>query len=174
MNFFDGVTPQAVANAPDGFKEFRIGDNDAYIKMVQEKISRESGNPMLEITFADEEGAEIKYYIVDGEYKLSRLKQLYDAFGIPPNEYASLGKWLYKEGVVVCKPGEPYNGKVYNKVSYVHQKFPGQGQTPDRSGHAPQNGTSANSPSKPPMQLGCMTQQGQGQLNNEFNDDIPF
>jgi len=174
MSFWNGVNPQAVANAPDGFKEFKAGDNDAYIKMVQEKTSKESGTPMLEITFADDEGAEIKYYIVDGEYKLSKLKQLYAAFGIPPNEYTNLSKWLYKEGVVVCKQGEPYNGKSYNKVSYVRPKFQKQEQTPNRSGHAPQNRTPANSHETRSIEPGYMTPQGQGQPNDGFNDDIPF
>jgi hypothetical protein len=82
MGYWDNVTPHSVANAADGFKEFRIGDNDAFVKLVREKYS-ESGNPMLVITFGNDEGAEIKHFIVDGEYKLRKLKQFYQAFGIP-------------------------------------------------------------------------------------------
>jgi hypothetical protein len=163
MSFFNGVNPQSVQNAHDGFKEFNIGDNDAYIKMVQEKTSN-SGNPMLEITFAKEDGAEVKYYIVDGEWKLSKLKQLYMSFGIPPEDYLNLGKWLYKEGVVVCKPGEPYNGKIYNKVSYVHPKLLGQGSN---------QAISSDPPARPPMEPGYITPQNQEQ-SDSFADDIPF
>jgi hypothetical protein len=124
MSFWNGVTPQSVNEASNGFVEFRIGANNAFIKSVCEKTAKESGNPMLEITFANEDGAEIKHYIVDDEYKLSKLKQLYAAFGIPPQDYTVLSRWINKEGIVVCKQGEPYNGNVFNKVSYLKPKNP--------------------------------------------------
>ena len=130
-SFWSGVTPQAVSQAPDGFKEFKIGENDAYISKVEEKIS-ESGNPMLVITFTSDDGATIKYYIVDGEYKLSMLKQLYSAFDIPMG-VTDTRRWINKRGIVVCKAGEPYNGKVYNKVNYVKSALPGgQHTTPEQ------------------------------------------
>jgi len=165
MDFFNDVTPQAIANASDGFKEFRIGDNNAFIKSARETLSN-SSNPMLEITFINDEGAEIKYYIVEGEYKLTRLKQLYTAFGIPAHEYTNLEKWCYKEGIVVCKQGEPYNGKVYNKVNYVRPKYPEQ-----KPAYTPQNSVGSGTFSQPQVE----PQQGQGKpLNDGFDDDIPF
>jgi len=154
MGFFNDVNPKTVGEASDGFREFKIGDNYAYIKSVQEKISKESMNPMLEITFTDEDGAEIKYYIVDGEWKLSKLKQLYAAFGIPLGE-TDTNKWIGKWGVVVCKAGEPYNGKTYNKVSYVK---------PD----IPSGGTAQGKPT-----AGQTARQGQPP-DDYFSDDIPF
>jgi len=153
MSFFDGVTPQTVSQASDGFLEFKVGENYAYISSVEEKESR-NNNPMLEITFADEEGATIRYWIVGGEYKLSRLKQLYSAFGIPMGE-ANTNKWIGKWGVVVCKAGTPNDkGKVYNQVSYLKQ---------DNADKQPQ-GSASSKPS-----------QNEGHGDDEyFEDDIPF
>jgi len=164
MSFFNGVTPQAVADAK--IKEFEIGDNDAYIKTVREKLSNK-GNPMLEITFANEDGAEIRYYITESEWKLLNLKQLYDAFGIPPNEYTSLGKWLYRKGVVVCKQ-ETYNGETRIKVSYLRSKPLAQAKRTPETGYSPQNGQPVA------MEPGYVTPQGQGQSGDHFDDDIPF
>ena len=82
MGFWNGVTPDSVASADEGFKEFIVGDNKAYIKSVQEKCSQ-NGNEMLVVTFANDDGAEIRHYIVDGDYKQQKLKQLCIAFNIP-------------------------------------------------------------------------------------------
>ena len=158
MGYWDDVTPQSVANAEDGFKEFRIGENEAYVKSVEEMFNR-SGDPMIVITFENNEGAEIKYYIVEGEYKLSKLKQFYIAFGIPLGS-RDIEEWRGKRGIVVCKQGEPYNGKIYNKVSYL-KPIVGQAHSrppitpPPQQPDLPQ-GTSLNPPS------------------DEFYDDIPF
>ena len=148
MGFFTDVNPQSINQASDGFREFQIGDNHAYISKVEEKLS-ESGNPMLEITFTDEHGTNIRYYIVDGEFKLSRLKQLYTAFSIPSGE-TDTRKWLGKWAIVVCKKGEPYNGKVYNKVHYVR---------PVNGGALPKTMPPEESYTSQP---------------DEFADDIPF
>jgi hypothetical protein len=163
MGFFNGVTPKSVDEASGGFMEFKIGENKAYIKMVMEKNAKESGNPMLEITFASEDGAEIKHYIVDGEYKLSKLKQLYTAFGIQPQDYTNLGKWLYKEGIVVCKQGEPYNGNVYNKVNYLK---------PLPYANIPVNTKPVNPVKVTPPNIS--PPQGQEQSDDNFWDDVPF
>lgn len=152
--FFNGVNNQSVSQASDGFKEFKIGDNYARISKVEEKLS-ESGNPMLEITFADEDGATIRYYIVDGEWKLSRLKQLYQAFGIPFGE-TNIQRWIGKWGIVVCKAGEPYNGKVYNKVHYVR---------PDTDNHAPKTTQQSAQPNPA---------YANNTPDDNFADDIPF
>ena len=76
MGFWSDVNQGSVSQANDGFSgfnEFDIGDNEAFIQKVEEKLS-ESGNEMLVVTFAKSNGATIRYYIVDGEYKLSKLK----------------------------------------------------------------------------------------------------
>ena len=156
MNFFSGVNLQSVSQASDGFSEFKIGDNHAFISKVEEKTSN-SGNPMLEITFVDDNGASIRYYIVDGEYKLSRLKQLYTAFNIPMGE-TNIQRWIGKWGIVVCKEGEYYNNKKYNKVHFLR---------PD---------TESDPKSAPPKQP---EQQNHGYNgdhagNDDFTDDIPF
>ena len=150
MGFFNGVNHQTVSQASNGFSEFKVGDNHAYISKVEEKESKK-GNPMLEITFTNDEGATIFYYIVEGEFKLSRLKQLYQAFGIPIGE-TNIQRWIGKWGIVVCKAGEPYDGKIYNKVSYV--------RPPDG---APQNQHRQQKP-----------QQNQNASDDGFDDDIPF
>jgi hypothetical protein len=158
MGFWNDVNPQTVSQASNGFREFRIGDNYAHISNVVEKVSN-SGNPMLEITFVDEDGAEIRYYIVDGEWKLSKLKQLYQAFNIPIGE-TNIKKWIGKWGIVVCKKGEPYGDKgiCYNKVSYVRpvDKVP---QTGKPSTPQPQQ--------QEPYQDATPSDDG-------FEDDIPF
>jgi hypothetical protein len=160
MGYWDNVTPHSVANAGDGFKQFKIGDNDAFVKSVDERFS-ESGNEMLVITFGNDEGAEIKHFIVDGEYKLQKLKQFYLAFGIPLGN-SDFDEWYGKRGIVVCKQGEPYNGKVYNKVSYLKPKInlnPQSANTPSRSQPARQ--------SNPPREEQLPPDDG-------FDDDIPF
>ena len=155
MGYWDNVTPQSVANASNGFNEFKIGDNEAYIKMVEEKHS-ESGNPMLVITFANNAGAEIKHYIVDGEYKLSKLKQLYQSFSIPLGSQ-DIEDWRGKRGIVVCKQGEPYNGSVYNKVNYLRPL------SVKKAEQKPQAATPAN----------ALPKQAPAQIDN-FDDDIPW
>ena len=168
MGFFDDVTPNSVANAQDGFKEFRIGDNDAFIKKVEEKHS-ESGNEMLVITFANDEGAEIRHFIVNGEFKQQKLKQLSFAFGIPMGS-RNINEWYGKTGVVVCKRGKPNsNGNIYNQVSYLRPKMPSQ----PAHNRMPSN-HSASQPSRPPMKPGYMTQQSDGHDADPFEDDIPF
>lgn len=162
MSFFNGVTPQSVADAPDGFKEFKIGDNDAYITKIEEKTSKD-GNQMLVISFANNDDAEIKHYIVDGEYKLSKLKQLYLSFGIPLGN-TNTQSWVGKTGIVVCKAGEPYNGKVYNKVSYLRPK-----QNVGQSGNTDQGGQSTPKNVTPPAAPAQNTAN-----NGDFMDDIPF
>ena len=156
MSFFNGVNPQSVSQAADGFKGFKVGDNYAMISKVEEKLSN-SGNPMLEITFANEDGGTIWYYIVDNDFKLSRLKQLYQAFGIPMGE-TNIQKWVGKWGIVVCKEGEVYNGKKYPRVYYVK---PVDNEKPSVA-----NTTLApiyNQPPSLPETTG-----------NDFVDDIPF
>jgi hypothetical protein len=160
MGYWDDVTPHSVANAEDGFKEFRIGDNEAFVKSVQEKIS-ESGNPMLVITFENNEGAEIKYYIVDGEFKLQKLKQFYMAFGIPLGS-RDFEEWRGKRGIVVCKQGDPYNGKIYNKVSYLRPRL--------NASVPPAN----NPPRSQPARQPDSPRKEQLPPDDGFDDDIPF
>jgi len=117
MSFFDDVNKDTVSQASDGFKSFKLGDNHACISKVEETTSRE-GHPMLVITFTDEEGATIRYRIMEGEYKLSRLKQLYSAFGIPIGE-TNIKRWIGKWGTVVCRDGKPYEGKIYKEVHFL-------------------------------------------------------
>jgi hypothetical protein len=164
MGYWDDVTPHSVANAEEGFKEFRIGDNDAFVKSVQEKVS-ESGNPMLVITFENDEGAEIKHYIVDGEYKLQKLKQFYVAFGIPLGS-RDFEEWRGKRGIVVCKQGEPYNGKIYNKVSYLRPRLnsnPPPANTPPRSQSV-----------RRPLNSEIVKEENYPASEDGFDDDIPF
>jgi hypothetical protein len=160
MGYWDDVTPHSVAKADDGFKEFRIGDNDAFVKSVQEKVS-ESGNPMLVITFENNEGAEIKHYIVDGEYKLQKLKQFYTAFGIPLGS-RNFEEWRGKRGIVVCKQGEPYNGKIYNKVNYLRPRL----NSDSHPANNPPRGQPPRQPDPP--------QEEQLPPDDGFDDDIPF
>jgi hypothetical protein len=161
--YWDDVTPQNVANTQDGFKEFQIGDNDAYVCSVEEKVSS-AGNKMLVITFANDDGAEIKHYIVEGESKLQKLKQLYIAFGIPMGS-RNTKEWMGKRGIVVCKQGEPWDGKIYNKVSYLKPKANMAPRNPP-----PMNNSLRNPPSKPPAEPEYNYQNE----NGEFKDDIPF
>ena len=159
MNFWDDITEQNVKNANDGgFLEFQIGDNEAYVKQVEERYSQ-SGNPMLVITFANSEGAEIKHYIVAGEYKLSKMKNIYTSLGIPFGN-SEIEEWVKKRCIVVCKKGKPNNnGNTYNAVSYLK----------------PMPGATTNTQPAQQRQFGQQTaQQGQAQSDDGFYDDIPF
>jgi len=169
MSFWNGVTPDSVAGAPDGFKEFIIGDNDAYIKKVEEDVSQ-SGNDMLVITFANDEGAEIRHFIVDGEYKQQKLKQLCIAFNIPFGSQ-NTQSWIGRRGIVVCKQGKPNsNGIVYNQVSYLRQK-PGAGASVNPRPAHTQPSKSSNTWS------GSKAEQFAREVSDVddgFTDDIPF
>jgi len=167
VSYWDNVTPNSVANASDGFSEFRVGDNEAYVKHVIEKES-ESGNQMLQITFANDEGAEIRHYIVDGEYKLSKLKQFYLACGIPLGN-TNLQSWIGKRCIVVCKPGKPYNDKVYNQVSYLR---PLDAKNHTSTGRYPPGSSEPkNHPNNQPANNSGTAQQPS---DDGFTDDIPF
>jgi hypothetical protein len=162
MGFWNGVTPDSVANASDGFKEFNIGDNNAYIKKIEEKVS-ESGNDMLVITFANNDGAEIKHFIVDGEYKQQKLKQLCIAFNIPFGSQ-NIQSWVGKRGIVVCKQGKPNSyGNVYNQVSFLRPK-PG----------ANVNRHPAHTQESQPAQQSYDPPADQPTEGDGFEDDIPF
>jgi hypothetical protein len=166
MGFWNGVTPDSVAGAPDGFKEFIVGENEAYIRSVAERVSQNSGNDMLVITFANDDGAEIRHYIVDGEYKQQKLKQLCIAFNIPFGSQ-NVQSWVGKRGIVVCKQGEPNaNGKVYNQVSYLRPK-------PGANVNRPANTQQSQSANQHPQQP-YNPPAGQAQNDDGFDDDIPF
>jgi hypothetical protein len=158
--FWGGVTPQSVANAPDGFKEFQVGENEAFIQQVNETTSKNSGRDMLDIIFKKMDGAEIHYYIVDDEFKMQKLKALCLCFGIPMGS-TNIEEWRGKRGIVVCKQGEPYNGKIYNKVSYLKPLVPANGAKPSTN-----NGYSANNGYAPPNLSVSEA--------DSFADDIPF
>jgi hypothetical protein len=119
MGFLDSVSTKELEEAEEysGFSQFPVGENEAAISGVQEKTSS-TGKPMLEITFINGTGAQIRHYIVDGEYKLRNLKSFYNAFKIPLEE-KNTNRWLGKRGIVVVKEGDEYNGVRYNKVSYL-------------------------------------------------------
>ena len=117
MSFFDGVSTRALENAPSGFKNFSIGENEAYIDDATEGRTKDGGRPMMTVTFKRDDGAEIKHYIVDNEWKLTNLKNLYEAFGIPFHS-ADVADWFQRRGVVVCKE-HLYEGKTYPRVSYL-------------------------------------------------------
>ena len=162
MGFWNNVTPDSVVSASDGFKEFIIGDNEAYIKKVEEKIS-ESGNEMLVVIFANDDGAEIKHYIVDGEYKLQKLKELCIAFNIPFGSQ-TIQSWYGKRGIVVCKQGKPNsNGNVYKQVNYLRPK---PGGNVNRPAHSQPSQATPEQPYHPSA--------GQTAQEDEFLDDIPF
>lgn len=169
MGFWNGVTPDSVASASDGFKEFTVGDNEAYIKKVEEDTSQ-SGNDMLVVTFANDDGAEIKHFIVEGEYKQQKLKQLYVAFNIP---FASQDtqKWIGKRGIVVCKQGKPTaNGNIYNQVSYLRPK-PGASNV---NRPAQQSQQAQQRQQQPQPQNSLPAGQSTQQSDDGFTDDIPF
>jgi len=168
MGFWNNVTSQSVASARDGFKEFQIGDNTAVVKSAVEKVS-ESGNDMLVITFENDEGAEIRHYIVDGEFKQQKLKQFYLAFNIPLGSQ-NINEWIGKSGIVVCKQGKPNsNGNAYNQVSYLRPRTPQNHSAP--AGRSTPQTYSAPRPQQQPA-----TSQAQPYPtgDDEFEDNIPF
>jgi hypothetical protein len=163
--FFDNVTPQAVENADSSFREFKIGENVARIKHAEEKFSN-SGNPMLVVIFENEDGAEIKHYIVDGEWKMSKLKELFIAFNIPFGS-TNIEEWRGKRGLVICKAGEPYGDKgiIYNKISYLK---------PLPKGNAAPATQQSSAPQKPKISAPVQTVEKQTNPDDGFYDDIPF
>ena len=162
MSFFDGVSARTLEDAPDGFRNFSIGENEAYIDNAQEGYTKDSGRKMLTVTFKKDDGAEIKHYIVDNEWKLTNLKNLYTAFGISLHS-TDLADWYHKRGIVVCKE-HVHEGKTYPRVSYL-KALPGGGQ---RQG-------------EPKSSAGTSQGTGYGQQSwrnerpdDEFKDDILF
>jgi hypothetical protein len=154
----DNVSSVDIENAPDGggFSQFPVGENKAFIASVEEKLSSQ-GNAMLEITFEGNNDEQIRWYIVDGEYKLKKLKNLFTSFSIPFSEL-NYHKWIGKSGIIVVKAGEVYNGNVYNKVSYCRSTK--TGQPPAK-------------PADPSYQTPSVTQP-EAPFNDKFTDDIPF
>jgi hypothetical protein len=179
MSFWNGVTPQSVANAPDGFKEFQVGENEAFIQQVNETTSKNSGKDMLDIIFKKMDGAEIHYYIVDDEYKMEKLKKLCLCFGIPMGS-TNIEEWRGKRGIVVCKPGEPYgdSNKIYNKVSYLKPLVPANGAKPSTNNgySASNNGYSASNNGYSASNNGYSASNNGYSASNadSFDDDIPF
>jgi hypothetical protein len=121
---------------------------------------------MLVVTFANNDGAEIRHYIVDGEFKQQKLKQLCIAFNIPFGSQ-NIQSWIGKRGIVVCKQGKPNsNGNVYNQVSYLRPR-PGTNVNPQPAHQTSQPAQQQpQQPYNPPA--------GQPQQNDGFEDDIPF
>jgi len=167
MSFFDGVSARTLEDAPDGFRNFSIGENEAYIDNAEEGYTKDSGRKMLTVTFKKDDGAEIKHYIVDNEWKLTNLKNLYAAFGISFHS-TDLADWYHKRGIVVCKE-HMHEGKTYPRVSYL-KPLPGgnlqQGRSGGSTGSAkPSQGTEQNSQpwrnKRPPA-------------DDHFDDDVPF
>jgi hypothetical protein len=113
---YDGRTIEESREDTGGFLQFEVGENEACITGVQERVSR-NGNDMLEITFGNDAGAEIRDYIVDSEWAAGKLKNLQTSFRIPYGEQ-NTAMWIGRRGIVVVKEGEPYNGKIYNRVSH--------------------------------------------------------
>jgi len=160
MSFFDGVNARALHDAPDGFRNFDIGENEAYIDYAQEGRTKDGARTMLTVTFKRDDGAEIRHYIVDNDWKLANLKRLYAAFGIPLHS-ADVADWFHRRGIVVCKE-EVYEGRTYPKISHF-KALPGGGRTngPVNPGYtSPGSGYNANRNERPP--------------SDEFKDDIPF
>jgi len=147
--FMDGVTPQGISEAQNGYAKFDIGENPCFIENVKETTAK-SGRPMLEVTFRKDNTAEIRHYIVDNEWKLANLKSLMEAFAIPFNcfDYAL---WIHRRGIVVTREGE-YNGNTRPEVWYL--KAGGSGKPSSGSSH------------KPPQKA--------RQADDHFDDDIPF
>ena len=119
MSFFRGVTPESVGEAPAGFKEFDIGDNEAYVKFAEETTSKSSGKEMLVITFKNDKGAEIKHYIVNDEYKMTKLKQFYTAFKETGNAGCMIVFCAFDQQWVLIKEAKKHNFNNYiNLVFY--------------------------------------------------------
>jgi len=164
MSFFDGVNARTLEDAPDGFKSFAIGENEAYIDDATESLAKGSGRPMMTVTFKRDDGAEIKHYIADNDWKLQNMKQLYSAFGIPFSS-TDVADWRHRRGIVVCKE-DVYEGKTYPKVSYL-KPLPG-------GGRQRQPGCSAGS-GKPSQGTNRDSQPWRNERpDDEFKDDVPF
>jgi len=161
MGFLDRINSDDLENA-QSFSSFTIGDNLAKIAEVKEDVSK-NGNDTLVITFINDSGAKIRYYIVDNEYMLQKLKSFYVAFGIPFTE-KNYQRWIGKKGIVVCKEGKPYNGETRSEVSYVR---------PITSGEQPARQTFGKPPANTPAMY-SEPEQNNNPVNDGFDDDIPF
>jgi hypothetical protein len=105
-----------IADAEDAAPPFPVGLVPAYIKSVEEKMSK-NGNDMLVVTFlsCDRISASVKDYIVDGgEFAVRKLKSLEKAFGVPFGSGAEA--FAGKRGVVRTVLDE-YNGYKKAKVA---------------------------------------------------------
>ncbi|MDR1286280.1 MAG: hypothetical protein LBK08_01595 [Treponema sp.] len=164
MGFLDSFTPQELENA-QGFSNFQAGDNTARISEVEEAQSK-NYNDMLVVHFENDSGAKIRYYIIDNEYKLQKLKALYQAFNIPYTE-KDYNRWIGRKGIVVCKEGKPYNGETRPEVNYVKP-------LPSKN---PAGGSASGSPARPPAPAASKppAPEPSGNADDDgFQDDIPF
>ena len=116
MSYWDDVSRESLENAKDSVY-FDEGENICKISKAEYAISS-SGNEMLVITFTNDSGATIKFRIVEGIYKLKMLKNLLTSFGISFDDCRNTNKWIGRSGIAVCKKDDPYNGKVYLKVTH--------------------------------------------------------
>jgi hypothetical protein len=151
MNFLSKFSAQDIANARETKPLFPIGAIEARIIGAKTDFAK-SGQEMLIVTFGDASGAEIKDYITDNQYALQKLRGLMTAFTIPYELVDEPHKWLGNQGIVVTVENEPYNGKVYPKVSHYRSIKDG-------------NKSAANPPTppRPPAEPATVR-----------NDDIPF
>jgi hypothetical protein len=156
MGFLDSFTPQELENA-QGFSNFQVGDNTARISGVEEAQSK-NYNDMLVVHFENDSGAKIRYYIIDNEYKLQKLKTLYQAFNIPFSE-RDYSRWIGRKGIVVCKEGKPYNGETRPEVSFVKP-------LPSKNPSGP--------PARPPAPQPPAQEPSENSGGDGFDDEIPF
>ena len=117
------------------FEAITPGEYTVVVDETAEKISRKSGADMVElklkITGAREEalkkftGRVLFYYIVNDQYVMDKIQQIYESAGVPVPKQINARSFLGLAGTVKTKL-ESYNGEQRASVSYWCRPKPGE------------------------------------------------
>jgi hypothetical protein len=138
---------------PEDYSEPTIekGEHQMKIFEVKERVSKNSGNELIEIKLKNKNGNQFFFYIVKNDFFNRNLTRFYDCFGIERGE-RNFDNWLNRYGWAYVDKGKPQNdGNTYMEIKYLVVDHKGQ-QAPAK----------APPPKAPPP------------ADDGFTDDIPF
>jgi hypothetical protein len=137
---------------PADYNEPTIEKGEYQMKIVEvkERVSKNSGNELIEVKLKNKNENQFFFYIVKNDFFNQNLTRFYDCFRIKRGE-RDFNNWLNSYGWAYVDKGKPQNdGKTYMEIKYLIVDHKGQ-QAP------------AKAPPKAPPPV-----------DDGFTDDIPF